>query len=84
MNGSLPFQKELLGLKSGMVKTGKAQREQMFSALPLKADIEQRGRYVRFVPIAERHQVHASMHAKPQASWRSFKLEQDRQTRERL
>jgi polyphosphate kinase len=34
--------------------------------------------------IAERHPVRASMHAKPQASWRSFKLEQDRQTRERL
>jgi hypothetical protein len=31
-----------------------------------------------------RHQVRASMHAKPQASRRSFKLEQDRQTRERL
>src|SRR6266403_4902066 len=25
----------------------------MFSALPLKADIEQRGRYVRFVPIGD-------------------------------
>jgi hypothetical protein len=26
---------------SGWVKTGKAQREQMFSALPLKADVAQ-------------------------------------------
>ena len=33
------------------VKTGKAQREHMFSALPLKADVAQRGRHVRFVPI---------------------------------
>ena len=28
--------------------------------------------------------MRASLHAKPQASWRSFKLEQDQQTRERL
>jgi hypothetical protein len=32
------------------VKTGKAQREQMFSALPLRADIAQQSRHVRFVP----------------------------------
>jgi hypothetical protein len=32
------------------VKTGKAQREQMFSALALKADIAQHRRHVRFVP----------------------------------
>jgi hypothetical protein len=32
------------------VKTGKAQREQMFSALPLRADIAQCSRHVRFVP----------------------------------
>ncbi len=35
----------------GGVKTGKAQREQMFSALPLRADIAQQSRHVRFVPI---------------------------------
>jgi len=35
------------------VKTGKAQCEHMFSALPLKADITLRTRYVRFVPISE-------------------------------
>jgi len=33
------------------VKTGKAQCEQMFSALPLRADIAQCSRHVRFVPI---------------------------------
>src|SRR5437899_3705602 len=33
------------------VKTGKAQREQMFSALPLKPDIAENGRHVRLVPI---------------------------------
>src|SRR5712675_2253153 len=32
------------------VKTGKAPCEQMFSALPLRADIAQRSRHVRFVP----------------------------------
>src|SRR6267378_3409108 len=35
------------------VKTGKAQREQMFSALPPKADIAQQSRHVRFVPLAD-------------------------------
>jgi hypothetical protein len=35
------------------VKTGKAQREQMFSALPLKADIAEHGRHVRLVPKPE-------------------------------
>src|SRR6202022_3434908 len=35
------------------VKTGKAQCEHMFSALPLRADIAQCSRHVRFVPIAE-------------------------------
>jgi hypothetical protein len=34
------------------VKTGKAQCEYMFSALPLRADIAQQSRHVRFVPIA--------------------------------
>src|SRR5258706_12454259 len=32
------------------VKTGKAQCEQMFSALPPRADIARRSRHVRFVP----------------------------------
>ncbi len=32
------------------VKTGKAPCEHMFSALPLRADIAQRSRHVRFVP----------------------------------
>src|SRR2546421_6908709 len=32
------------------VKTGKAQREHMFSALPPRADIAQCSRHVRFVP----------------------------------
>ncbi len=32
-------------------KTGKAQCEHMFSALPPKPDITLRTRYVRFVPI---------------------------------
>jgi hypothetical protein len=31
-------------------KTGKAQREQMFSALPLKPDIVEYGQHVRLVP----------------------------------
>jgi hypothetical protein len=35
------------------VKTGKARYEHMFSALPLKADMTLRTRYVRFVPIPE-------------------------------
>ena len=35
------------------VKTGKAQCEHMFSALPPKADVAQRGRHVRKVPLAE-------------------------------
>src|SRR5260370_40852111 len=35
------------------VKTGKARCEHMFSALPLKADVAQRGRHVRFVPMNE-------------------------------
>src|SRR5213595_3555986 len=35
------------------VKTGKAQREQIFSALPPKADIARRSRHVGFVPIAD-------------------------------
>jgi hypothetical protein len=35
------------------VKTGKAQCEQMFSALPPRADIAQRSRHVRFVTEAE-------------------------------
>src|SRR5712664_4146121 len=34
------------------VKTGKARCEHMFSALPLRADIAQRGRHVGFVPLA--------------------------------
>src|SRR6476646_11637530 len=32
------------------IKTGKAPCEHMFSALPLRADIAQRSRHVRFVP----------------------------------
>src|SRR5260370_15778847 len=32
------------------VKTGKARCEHMFSALPLKRDVAQRGRHVRVVP----------------------------------
>jgi|SRR5712692_6348562 len=35
------------------VKTGKARYEHMFSALPLKADIALRTRYVRFVPTGD-------------------------------
>src|SRR5258707_8668304 len=35
------------------VKTGKAQCEQMFSALPPRADIAQRNRHVRFVPCVD-------------------------------
>src|SRR5258706_7931134 len=35
------------------VKTGKARYDHMFSALPLKADIALRTRYVRFVPKAD-------------------------------
>src|SRR6266481_4323873 len=35
------------------VKIGKAQCEQMFSALPLRADIAQCSRHVRFVPIED-------------------------------
>src|ERR1700730_8637941 len=34
-------------------KTGKAQCEQMFSALPLRADIVQYSRHVRFVPATD-------------------------------
>src|SRR5258707_10130348 len=41
------------------VKTGKAPWEQMSSALPPKADITLRTRYVRFVPIGDM-QVHRS------------------------
>jgi len=36
VNGSLSFQKELLGLKSGMVRSGKAHNEKMFSGLAPK------------------------------------------------
>ena len=35
------------------VKTGKAQCEHMFSALPLRADIAQQSRHVRFVPVPD-------------------------------
>jgi hypothetical protein len=35
------------------VKTGKAQCEHMFSALPLRADIAQQTRHVRFVPTRD-------------------------------
>jgi hypothetical protein len=38
------------------VKTGKAQCAHIFSALPLKADITLRTRYVRFVPANTRHE----------------------------
>lgn len=36
VNGSLSFQKELLGLGSGMVRSGKAHNEKMFSGWPEK------------------------------------------------
>src|SRR5258706_5690832 len=36
----------------GLGKSGKTRCEHMFSALPLRADIAQRSRYVRFMPIA--------------------------------
>jgi hypothetical protein len=42
---------EFQSFHTAWVKTGKAQREQMFSALPLKPDIAEYGRHVRFVPI---------------------------------
>ena len=35
------------------VKTGKAQCEQMFSTLPLRADIAEQSRHVRFVPLSD-------------------------------
>src|SRR6266403_4319776 len=35
------------------VKTGKAQCEHMFSALPLRADIGEQSRHVRFVPTRD-------------------------------
>src|SRR5258705_5665980 len=35
------------------VKTGKAQCEHMFSALPLRADIAEQSRHVRFVPLTD-------------------------------
>jgi hypothetical protein len=35
------------------VKSGKSQCEQMFSALPPRADVAQRSRHVRFVPQAD-------------------------------
>jgi hypothetical protein len=35
------------------VKTGNTHCEQMLSALPLRTDIAQRGRHVRFVPIGD-------------------------------
>jgi hypothetical protein len=37
VNGSLSFQKELLGLMSGMVRSGKAHNEKMFSGLAPKS-----------------------------------------------
>src|SRR2546430_3318373 len=37
-------------VRCGSVKTGKARCEHMFSALPLRADIAQCSRHVRFVP----------------------------------
>jgi hypothetical protein len=43
---------EFQSFHTAWVKTGKAQREQMFSALPLKPDIAEYGRHVRFVPGA--------------------------------
>jgi hypothetical protein len=38
----------------GWVKAGKAHCEDMFSALPPRADIAQRSRHVRLVPISDR------------------------------
>src|SRR5258707_7989395 len=55
------------------VKTGKAQCEQMFSALPLKADITLRTRYVRFVPITE-VVVHAETGHAPSHGRASFAM----------
>src|SRR5712672_2382822 len=40
-------------VRCGSVKTGKARCEHMFSALPLRADIAQCSRHVRFVPIGD-------------------------------
>jgi hypothetical protein len=44
------------------VKTGKAPCEHMFSALPPKADIPLRTRYVRFVPQADSCAVVSHQH----------------------
>ena len=43
----------LFGMAMSAVKTGKVQSEQMFSALPLKADIEADIVFVRSVPKAD-------------------------------
>jgi hypothetical protein len=43
----------LIKRMSALGQTGNTRREQMFSALALKADIAQCGRHVRFVPTAE-------------------------------
>jgi hypothetical protein len=48
------------------VKTGKAQCEHIFSALPLRADIAQQTRHVRFVPKGD---IHSSV---DQWSWNTF------------
>ncbi len=45
-------------VRSG-VKTGKAQCEPMFSALPPRADIAQRSRHVRSVPEADISHTHS-------------------------
>ena len=35
------------------IKSGKTPTQHMFSALPLRADIAQRSRHVRFVPLSD-------------------------------
>ena len=46
---------------SGVKRKACAHSEQMFSALPLKPDIAEYGRHVRFVPIAEVREVYISL-----------------------
>jgi hypothetical protein len=50
--GCVQFLGEEKRFRTAWVKTGKAQREQMFSALPLKADSERTSLLVWFVPKA--------------------------------
>src|SRR5258707_3845837 len=50
------------------VKTGKAQCEQMFSALPPKADIARRSRHVGFVPRGDLGQIIRSARRRARAA----------------